>query len=110
MSADLIIRCAAFFHSFVHQQGRPRLTEARLHPFRLDLGRRRSDRTAVPATDRSPVGTPWATGGDPAAAEATFTSGDPITVHHVPQRCVGGSCTRNIQIGCEAEVNGDQID
>ena len=30
--ADRTTRCAAFFHSFVLQPGRPRLTEARLHP------------------------------------------------------------------------------
>ncbi len=36
--ADRTTRCAAFFHCFVLQPGRSRLTEARLHPthFRPD--------------------------------------------------------------------------
>ena len=46
LSADLIIRCAAFFHSFVHQQGRPRLTEARLHPTRFRPPRTRRQQQA----------------------------------------------------------------
>ena len=43
--ADRTTRCAAFFHSFVLQPGRPRLTEARLHPTRLR--RRHTSRIAA---------------------------------------------------------------
>jgi hypothetical protein len=52
---------------------------------------------------------PWATAGNPAGTETTFTSEDPIVIHYVPLYCFSGSCTRNIQIDCEAEVADDQI-
>jgi hypothetical protein len=51
----------------------------------------------------------WATVGEPAGAESTFTSTDPITAHYVPLSCFSSSCTRNIDIACSATVQGSDI-